>query len=280
MARQKTTSPDPQINFPPVIGHRGASGYAPENTIAAMTTAAQLGLSHIHLDIRLTKDDIPILFADDDIDRITAASGTIGEMTWDEISDLDAGHHFGESFVGQSVLSLEDGLDHLFDHQLTPVINLTPNPGEEVSTTEIAMDMISQCWPADAGRPDSTDSELARPVITSDQKVALETARDIIPQWPRILCLNEWDDQWVELAKYLLVSGIWVTPDMLEGDIVSEIKQTGLAILAGPTSDVMQAETLYDWGVDSIISPMPDEIMFADNYPSADQDEADILDFS
>lgn len=274
---RQTKSPDLKINLPPVIGHRGASGYAPENTIAAITTAAQLGLSHVQLDIRLTKDDIPILFADADIDRITQSTGTVGDMTLAALSDLDAGHHFGESFVGQSVLSLEDGLDQLFDHQLTPVINLTPNPGEEVSTTEIALDMISQCWPADAGRP---NSDLARPVITSDQKVALETARDIIPQWPRILRLNEWDDQWIELAKYLLVSGIWVTPDMLEGDIVGEIKQTGLAILAGPTSDVLEAETLYDWGVDSIISPMPDEVMFADNYPGTDQTEADILDFS
>jgi glycerophosphoryl diester phosphodiesterase len=269
-------SPDNPLDLPPVIGHRGASGYAPENTAACLTTAAQLGLSYVQLDVRLTKDEIPILFTDLEIDRITMSSGPVAEMTFDELSELDAGHHFGESFIGQSVLSLEEGLDLLFDHQLTPVINLAPNPGEEVATAEIALDMISQCWPADAGRP---DSNLNRPVICSSQKVTLETARDIIPQWPRVLNLNGWDDQWVDMAKYLMVSGIWVTPDMLERQIVSEINQTGLQIIAGPTSDVMEAESLYDWGVDSIISPMPDEVMFADNYPD-DKSEADILDFS
>jgi glycerophosphoryl diester phosphodiesterase len=93
-----------------VVAHRGASAYAPENTMAAFERASQLGADAIELDVHLTGDDRLVVHHDDTLDRTTTGSGCVRDRTWDEIACLSAGAWYADSFASERVPLFEDVL--------------------------------------------------------------------------------------------------------------------------------------------------------------------------
>jgi glycerophosphoryl diester phosphodiesterase len=73
------------------IGHRGAAGHAPENTLAAIRAGIRLGADYVELDIQRSRDGRLVAMHDERVDRTTDGSGPISGMTWDELQRLDAG---------------------------------------------------------------------------------------------------------------------------------------------------------------------------------------------
>lgn len=74
-----------------VIGHRGARAIEPENTIRSLRRAIECGADMVEIDVRLSKDGIPVVMHDETVDRTTSGTGLVSEMTADEICELDAG---------------------------------------------------------------------------------------------------------------------------------------------------------------------------------------------
>jgi glycerophosphoryl diester phosphodiesterase len=85
------------------IGHRGAAGHAPENTLAAIRAGLSLGVDFIELDIQSTRDRRLIVIHDHSVDRTTDGTGMVSDLTWKELQALDAGH-------GERIPSLEEAL--------------------------------------------------------------------------------------------------------------------------------------------------------------------------
>lgn len=83
-----------------IIGHRGARAAAPENTIRAILAGMKCA-EFVEVDARLSRDRIPVIMHDPDVDRTTNGRGRVGEMTFEEIQALDAGG-------GEHVPSLRD----------------------------------------------------------------------------------------------------------------------------------------------------------------------------
>jgi glycerophosphoryl diester phosphodiesterase len=79
---------------PRVFGHRGASGVAPENTLASFALAAALGADYLELDVHATRDGEVVVLHDPDIARTTDGTGPVRERTWAEVAALDAGWSF------------------------------------------------------------------------------------------------------------------------------------------------------------------------------------------
>jgi glycerophosphoryl diester phosphodiesterase len=74
------------------VGHRGAAGHAPENTIAALRKAVSLDVDFVELDVRRTRDGRLAVIHDELVDRTTNGTGPVSEMTWHELQQLDAGN--------------------------------------------------------------------------------------------------------------------------------------------------------------------------------------------
>jgi len=91
--------------------HRGASGHAPENTIAALEKAIAQGAAMAEIDIQQTADDKFAVFHDDYLDRTTNGAGPLWEKTLAELQTLDAGSWFGPDFKGERIPSLEEVLE-------------------------------------------------------------------------------------------------------------------------------------------------------------------------
>src|SRR5215213_8632374 len=96
------------MKSPLIIGHRGASAVAPENTMAAFREALAVGADGIEFDVRLTRDGVPIIIHDSTLRRTGGLPHPIAELTWTEISRVDVGSWFAGSFANETVPSLAE----------------------------------------------------------------------------------------------------------------------------------------------------------------------------
>ncbi len=94
------------------VGHRGARLFAPENTLISIEKSLEFGFDFIEMDIRFTKDGVPVLMHDERVDRTTDGKGRIADFTLDEIKKLDGGNAFEyhDKFKGTRVPTLEEAL--------------------------------------------------------------------------------------------------------------------------------------------------------------------------
>ena len=93
------------------LGHRGASAYAPENTLAAFNLAFEMGADGVELDVSVTRDRVPVVIHDHRVDRTTEGHGAVSEMTLAEVKRLNAGAFFAAKFRGEKIPTLAEVLD-------------------------------------------------------------------------------------------------------------------------------------------------------------------------
>lgn len=113
----------PQIEGFMTIAHRGASVAAPENTLAAVRKAIEIGVEGVEFDIHRTQDSRLILMHDATVDRTTNGTGRICDLPFDRIKALDAGVHKGAAFAGERVPLLRNALGVLKGKAM-PVIEI------------------------------------------------------------------------------------------------------------------------------------------------------------
>ena len=102
-----------------VIAHRGASGHAPESTMAAYELAHEWGADYLELDVQITADGELVVFHDDAIDRTSNGEGSIHDHTLEELKALDTGSWFNEANADKSDAGFEGAqmltLNELFE---------------------------------------------------------------------------------------------------------------------------------------------------------------------
>lgn len=248
------------IKLPKVIGHRGACAYAPENTIESIHTAADVGAQWVELDVKITKDGIPVIIHDEMLERTTNGHGPVAEITYEELKQLEAGSWYADSFTGTKIPTLEEAIDALIERDLGLNLEIKPCPGREVETTEIALDHLSQIW-----------DDHSNLLISSFQHVCLETAGHIANDWARGLLLapeggEEGNEQtvnpnWKDIADYLDVKTVNISNKIASREIIEEIIDLDLHPLVYTVNDPMEARLFQSWGVDAMFSDEPDVIL-------------------
>jgi len=97
---------------PLIIGHRGASAVAPENTMAAFREAITVGAHGIEFDVRLTSDGMPVVIHDSTLRRTGGVNQRVAALSWQELSEVDVGSWFRPgSFANETVPSLRELFD-------------------------------------------------------------------------------------------------------------------------------------------------------------------------
>ncbi|MCD6356671.1 MAG: hypothetical protein J7L66_05225 [Anaerolineaceae bacterium] len=99
-----------RVSRPIILGHRGASKFAPENTMAAFKLAMEHGADGFELDTMLSKDGIPVVIHDSTVNRTTNGSGKVNRILFSDLQKLDAGKLFTKEFSGEIIPSLEEVL--------------------------------------------------------------------------------------------------------------------------------------------------------------------------
>src|SRR3989344_286919 len=96
-----------------LVGHRGAMGHAPENTLASFDLARQMGAEFVECDVHLSADKEVVVVHDERVDRTTDGAGLIKNLKLSQIKKLDAGSWYSKKFKGEKVPSLRELLSWL-----------------------------------------------------------------------------------------------------------------------------------------------------------------------
>lgn len=239
----------PQV--PRVIGHRGAAGHAPENTLAALKIAASLGVRWVEFDVKLAASGGPVLFHDETLERTTDGKGKVAETSLARLRELDAGAWYQARFRGERIPTLEEALVVLARFDLGANVEIKPCPGRERETGETVARALKSLWP---GR-------LPAPLISSFHAGALAQAAAAAPEFPRALIFREVPENWRALAEETGATSIHCNHQFLDRARVAGLRGAGYAVRAYTVNDVRAAAQLFSWGVESVFTDYPERIL-------------------
>ena len=242
-----TSAPPP---LPPVTGHRGAKGHAPENTMAGLRKAVGLGARWVEFDVKLTADNELILFHDDTLSRTTDGKGPVARMTLAEIRKLDAGRWFSPDFVDEPVPTLAEAMDYLAENGIGANVEVKACPGREAETGAAVARALAGRW---FGGPIPM-------LISSFSTDSLAAARQAAQQIPRGFLTLKFPKDWAARMRELECATFHVLDRRLTEARVRAIREAGYRTLAYTVNEPARARELLSWGVESVITDYPDRI--------------------
>ena len=240
------------LHLPPVIGHRGAAGAAPENTLASLRKARELGATWVEFDVKLTKDDHAILFHDDRLERTTDGRGAVAATTLAEIRRLDAGGWFGAAFRGEPVPTFEQALALCVELGLGINVEIKPCAGREAETASVTMTTLLDAWPRD--RP---------ALVSSFAPVCLDVARELAPAVPRGYLAGTVPRRWRELMSEYACAALHLNHRRLAPWQRATILAAGIPVVLYTVNDGWRARRHLEAGVATVITDRVDRVLRA-----------------
>jgi glycerophosphoryl diester phosphodiesterase len=235
---------------PPVIAHRGMSGAAPENTMAAFTKTVQAGIQWVEFDVVLASCGTPVIFHDETLERTTNGKGSIGDFPFSFLETLDAGSWFKREYSGERIPALVEVVRFLYESGLHANIEIKPLPGQEEETVTTALGVIAQYFLENS--PHILFSSFSLP--------ALQYLRTCAPRAMLGLLLHEWRDDWQNIADALNCISVHVNQEILTKPRADAIRQAGKILLSYTVNTPERARELFAMGVNAVFSDFPDRI--------------------
>ncbi len=239
-----------------MIAHRCGAGLGPENTRGTVVQSSHFRPDYYEIDIRHTKDSIPVAIHDETLDRTTNLSGTITEMTWDEIVDADAGSWYGSFFTGESI---PPTFERILD-------SVNPSPlCIELKEPGITRD---QCLGLVEILDEKND---ASSIVFSFHQTALDTFRSVDTGFQSENSDGQSETQTMRRTGYLSTSVdeyalngpheiVGLLHDECTYEIVEQIHQSGKAVWVWTVNDPVDMSRLVQMEVDGIITDYPDRL--------------------
>jgi glycerophosphoryl diester phosphodiesterase len=243
----------PSLSLPTVIGHRGAAGLAPENTLAALRVAAQAGLRWVELDVTLTADGVPVLMHDDGLERTTDGEGRMAETSHADLVRLDAGSWFAPRFLGQRVPSLAEAIRELAALGLCANLEIKPAPGQGAATAVAVIETLRVWWPA----------QHPAPLLSSFDPAALEAARDLGSDLQLGFLAGRLCDGWQDSVRRLGCVSVHLAAEGLAADELDAVRSAGLPLLLYTVNDLAEARSLREAGAAGFFTDRPDRVALA-----------------
>jgi glycerophosphoryl diester phosphodiesterase len=134
-----------EMNTPILIAHRGGSLEAPENTLAAFRHAIGLGMRFVELDVQMSSDGELMVIHDETLDRTTDGAGAVGDYTFEELRQLDAGSWFAPEYAGERIPTLREVLELCVPEGIGVVIELKSPDLYEGMEEKVAA-LVGEMW--------------------------------------------------------------------------------------------------------------------------------------
>ncbi|HPI72899.1 MAG TPA: glycerophosphodiester phosphodiesterase family protein [bacterium] len=226
-----------------VTAHRGASGWTPENTLAAFSKAIELGSDYSELDVRLSRDGVVVLSHDDSLRRTTGQPGAVWDYTVEELKTFDAGAWFGPEFTGEKIPTLQEVMRLVKGKmKLNIEVKITR---EEPQVAEKVIEVIRQ---------EGFDKEC---MITSFDQATVEKVIELAPDLPAGLIFSE-------TVKTDVFAGPWpilsVRYSAVNKEFVAKARKAGKQIHVWTVNDEQKMRELIALKVDGIITNYPDRL--------------------
>lgn len=231
-----------------VIAHRGASGDAPENTMAAFRRAVEAGAEFIETDLQLSRDARLVAMHDDLLDRTTNGHGPISAKTLEELRQLDAGSWFSsEGFAGQRIPTLDEVLAFGREHDIGLYLEMKAPAVSGAEHTLVGALRES--------------GEIVRTVVLSFDPGLLAQVRSFEPLIVTgYLC----DKTTPDVVRQAIDAGarqLLPRADRITAELVERAHQGDLKVVTWTVNEPEQAKALVAAGVDGVITDYPGEMI-------------------
>ncbi len=232
-----------------IFGHRGARGYAPENTMASFQMALDMGVDGIELDVQMTKDGRVVVCHDHSIDRTSNGTGWIIEHTRDELRELDFGSWFSPKFAGEKIPTLREVLQWAFPTRLIINIEIKNGPVIYENIEEKVSALIRECRMVD------------RVIVSSFYHPSLVRMKQLDPLLKTgLLYASRPTDPWLQL-RVTDSDNLHPMWHYLDAGWVSGTRPHGASIYTWTVNEMREWEHIKQLGVDGIITDYPDRFV-------------------
>lgn len=232
---------------PIIYSHRGASAYAPENTMSAFRKGIEMGAKGIENDIHLTKDGHIVVCHDADVKRTSNGEGLIKDFTLEELKQFDFGSWFSPEFEGERIPTLEEVLilikdwDGILNIEIKgiPTLDL---PGIEEKLVELVRKY----------------SLTEKVIISSFNHYSLAELKRIAPEIKTAILYSELMYEPWNYVKNINAFAIHPGMGYLTKEIIEGCKKNGVIVNVWTANEKEHMKMLLDAGVDGIITNCPD----------------------
>ncbi|WP_026585445.1 glycerophosphodiester phosphodiesterase [Bacillus sp. J33] len=234
------------------VAHRGAAGYAPENTIAAFDKAVEMKADYIEIDVQRSKDGELVIIHDTTVDRTTDGTGKVKELTLEQLRALDAGSFMGEQFKGEKIPTFEEILDR-YHGKVGILIELkAPElyPGMEES---VAQELKER-------NLDHPQNE--KIIIQSFNFESMKKMNELLPKVPIGVLTSSITDTSEQALKEFSAYADYFNPHygIVTKDLVDQVHSLGMKISSWTVRSQEAADFLLSMDVDAIITDYPDYV--------------------
>jgi glycerophosphoryl diester phosphodiesterase len=223
------------------IGHRGARGHAPENTLLSIDIAIQMGAQMVEFDVQLHPSGALLLLHDLRLERTTTGSGRLEEKSLEYLLDLDAGQ-------GQRIPSLHEALD-LVDQRVAVNVELKTANGTAEAVAQALRGYIADGWPAD------------KFMVSSFHLPELDAFRQAAPEIPVGVLLCGVPLDWAACATELGATALSVSDEFADEGLIADAQARGLKVFVYTVNHVDEIARFKRLGVNGVFSDFPERVL-------------------
>ncbi|AUH00714.1 glycerophosphoryl diester phosphodiesterase [Prodigiosinella confusarubida] len=230
-----------------LIAHRGASTLAPENTLAAMCKAAEMGAKWLEVDVKLSRDRHPVIIHDDKVDRTTNGQGYVAGLTFEQIRSLDARATFGSAFAGIRIPSLQELIECVLELDVGLQLELKPTAGDDIETAEISLNILKTLWPANREQL----------FISSFSIRAIHAAARLLPDVPRAFAVSVPPRDPRALLQETHCQILHCQAQLTDIEAQKRLADSGVEYAVAVINDAGRAREFLNGGAQTILSDIP-----------------------
>ena len=234
-------------SIPAIAAHRGASAYAPENTMAAYKLALEMGVVILEIDVQLSKDGIPVVIHDPVLDRTTNGNGRVDNKTLKELKELDIGGWFGQQFSGERLLTLDELLKWA-KGKTNILIEIKTNPSKNRDVTLKVTDTIEHQDMLDYVEVFSFYHNVAKDVTQINPNVLTG------------VCYSADPVSHSSLAAKANANVIHPNFNFCSHNVVKDAHKNGIFVITWTINNIMDYYDAVKFGVDCIKTDFPDKL--------------------
>lgn len=237
------------MRAPWIIAHRGASGHAPENTLAAFERAVELGAGFIETDLHLTRDARFVAIHDRTLERTTNGRGVVRDFTLAELRQLDAGLWFDRQFSGQQIPTLEEILAFSRKHDVVFYFEIKYETAWGMHHALVAALQTAE--------------NAARSIVLSFDPETLLTLRRLDASVMTGLLAEKAQPDLIRAALDIGARQLCPHSDLVTRELVEQAHRADLHVVTWTVNDAEKMRAAIDAGVDGIMTDLPDRLRAA-----------------
>jgi glycerophosphoryl diester phosphodiesterase len=234
-----------------VVGHRGASGHAPENTMAAFRRAVELGARFIETDLHITRDARLVAIHDSTLERTTNGRGAVKDFTFYELRQLDAGSWFHADFRGERIPSIEEVIAFARETDIGLFLEIKPDAPWGIEHGLLSL--LRGSGESHRVVVLSFSTGILRNVRRLDNTQVTGLLVDAVP--------NGGVDALIERARETGARQIAPRGDVLSAEIIQQARQHDLQVICWTVNEPADMRSAAAAGVDGIMTDYPDRLM-------------------